>query len=183
MKNIIRNSVLSVMLTGLTAVSSAQNTSVGSPQGSLAVSDLGAAVYNLSIEAPDGGPMTPQIGIAYNSQMSGYGLAGYGMNITGISCITRGGKDLFHDNELRGVTYTTSDNLFLDGTRLILKSGTPGQDGAVYTLEGNPYTEVTEHLTTRQEQCIIAGDYWIPCQNCEDEEEYVPPRLWIQRRN
>ena len=175
MKNIIRNSVLSVMLTGLTAVSSAQNTSVGSPQGSLAVSDLGAAVYNLSIEAPDGGPMTPQIGIAYNSQMSGYGLAGYGMNITGISCITRGGKDLFHDNELRGVTYTTSDNLFLDGTRLILKSGTPGQDGAVYTLEGNPYTEVTEHLTTRQEQCIIAGDYWIPCQNCEDEEEYVPP--------
>ena len=111
---------------------------VGNLSGQLTVSDMGAAVYSLTFDVPDGGPLTPQIGIAYNSQTAGYGLAGYGFNITGISCITRGGKDLFHDQTVQGVTYTDEDNYFLDGKRLILKEGQQGKDGSKYCLEGDP---------------------------------------------
>jgi RHS repeat-associated protein len=52
---------------------------------------------------------------------------------------------LFHDGSQAGVTYTASDNLFLDGKRLILQSGTPGQEGAAYTVEGDPFTKVVVH--------------------------------------
>lgn len=118
---------------------------VGNLSGQLTVSDMGAAVYSLTFDVPDGGPLTPQIGIAYNSQTAGYGLAGYGFNITGISCITRGGKDLFHDQTVQGVTYTDEDNYFLDGKRLILKEGQQGKDGSIYTVEGNPYEKIVLH--------------------------------------
>ena len=121
------------------------NYAVGSPNGNFMVSNSGAAIYNLKIEAPHGGPLTPQIGLSYNSQSYGYGLAGFGFNITGISAITRGGLDLFHDGQQKGVTYTASDNFFLDGKRLILQSGVSGQEGATYTLEGDPFTKIVVH--------------------------------------
>lgn len=121
------------------------NYSVGNPTGDFTVSNSGAAIYNLKIEAPNGGPLTPQISLSYNSQSNGYGLAGYGFNITGISVITRGGHDLFHDLKLGGLTYTASDNLFLDGKRLVLQSGISGQEGAIYTVEGDPFTKIIIH--------------------------------------
>ena len=127
---------------------------VGNFSGELTVSDMGAAVYNITFDVPNGGPLTPQIGLAYNSQKSGYGLAGYGFDITGISCITRGGKDMFHNGELKGVTFTEMDNYYLDGKRLVLVSGKEGQDGAKYCLEGDPYTVVTMHLVVKKEVVI-----------------------------
>lgn len=117
----------------------------GSHDGTIAVSNSGAAVYTLDIDAPNGGTLTPHIALSYNSQAAGYGLVGYGFNINGISTITRGGRDMFHDNRKKGVTYTTEDIFFLDGKRLILLSGTSGQEGAVYTVEGEPYTKVVVH--------------------------------------
>lgn len=119
--------------------------SVGTLGGSFSVGRSGAATYNLKFEVPHGGSLTPQIGLSYNSQLNGYGLAGYGFSITGISAITRGGYDLFHDGWQGGVTYTAVDNLLLDGKRLILQSGTSGQDGATYTVEGDPFTKVVVH--------------------------------------
>ena len=119
--------------------------SVGTPNGTLSVNKHGAAVYDLRIDVPYGGPLTPEIGLSYNSQSAGYGLAGFGFNLTGISAITRVGHDLFHDGRLQGVTYGSSDNLLLDGRRLVLQSGTPGQDGAAYTVEGDPFTKVVLH--------------------------------------
>jgi len=118
---------------------------VGSPKGSLSVNNSGAAVYSINISAPNGGSLTPSIGVSYNSQSGGYGLVGYGFNITGISAITRGGNDLFHDGKQSGITYTASDNFYLDGKRLILQSGTSGQNGATYTVEGDPFTKVVVH--------------------------------------
>lgn len=118
---------------------------VGSHNGNLTVSNSGAAVYNYEIDTPDGGGLTPRIGLSYNSQTAGYGLAGYGFGITGISVITRGGHDRFHDNQQKGIAYTADDNYFLDGKRLILQSGRQGHDGSVYTVEGDPYTNVTLH--------------------------------------
>lgn len=81
---------------------------VGTPGTSFNVSDMGAAVYDIKIDVPDAGPLTPQISLTYNRQSTGYGLAGYGVNISGISVITRGSKNLFHDGEQRGVVVATS---------------------------------------------------------------------------
>ena len=83
--------------------------------------------------------------IEYNSQ-GGNGIAGFGTSIGGLSVITRVPKDLFHDQTSSGISYTAADALSLDGKRLILKSGTPGADGAVYTVEGDPYTTVTANV-------------------------------------
>ena len=52
---------------------------------------------------------------------------------------------MFHDGRQSGVTYTSSDNLFIDGKRMILQSGTAGQNGAVYTVEGDPFTKIVVH--------------------------------------
>ena len=52
---------------------------------------------------------------------------------------------MFHDDKQAGITYTASDNFYLDGKRLILQSGTSGQNGATYTVEGDPFTKVVVH--------------------------------------
>lgn len=119
---------------------------VGTPKGTFNVNSMGAAVYNVVIECPNGGTLMPAVSLSYNSQ-TGRGLAGYGFSIGGLSAITRGGSNLYDDGVLRGITYTDADNLFLDGKRLILQSGTHFCDGAVYTVEGNPYTTVIMHGT------------------------------------
>ena len=124
------------------------DTSVGTPTGSLSVNESGAAVYTIPFDvSPSGTGLDPKIGLAYNSQQGGYGNAGYGMSITGISCITRTGKDIYHDGMMQKLGYKQGDNYLLDGKRLYLKNGTAGTDGATYTVEGNPYLTITLHGT------------------------------------
>ena len=142
--DIIRYYVLLAIFLANTSVKADNN--VGFINGTLSVNELGAAVYTVPLEIyPSGTGFDPQIGIAYNSQQSGYGNVGYGTNITGISCITRAGKDLFHDNDVQKVKYEAGDNYLLDGKRLYLKDGKQGTDGSTYTVEGNPYAIVTLH--------------------------------------
>lgn len=124
------------------------NYSVGSSNGSFNVTESGAAEYSINVNCPDGGGLTPQIRLVYNSQNATYGPAGYGISVTGFSAITRGEKTLFNNSgNAQGVTYTAFDNLFLDGKLLILQSGNQCQEGAIYCLEGDPYTVVTAHGT------------------------------------
>lgn len=133
---------------------------VGSPKGALSVNNLGAAVYSINISAPNGGSLTPSVGVSYNSQ-SGNGLVGFGFNITGLSCITRGCKDLYHDKQIAGTSYGIGDALFLNGQRLILKTGTYGYNGSTYTPEGDPYTIVTLHNNINTSACwfsVICAD-------------------------
>jgi len=118
---------------------------VGTPTCSFNVSNSGAAIYDIKIDVPDAGPLTPKISLTYNSQSAGYGLAGYGVNISGISVITRGNKDLFHDGKQQGVEFNASDNLYLDGKRLIYQSGKMEDSCVVYTVEGNPFTKVFQY--------------------------------------
>ncbi len=122
----------------------AQN-AVGSINGALTVNDMGAAVYSMTFDAPNGGRMTPKIGLAYSSQSSGYGIAGYGIDVTGISVITSGGRDMFHNGKVRGANYDKDSNFYLDGKRLVLQEGEDGEDGTLYAPEGDPYTKVTLH--------------------------------------
>ncbi len=124
---------------------STQSGAVGAMGGSFGVSPLGGATYNIPIEVPIGvGGLQPQIAITYNSQ-AGNGLCGYGTNVTGFSSITRGPKDIYHDNTAQGIKYLANDALYLDGVRLIKTQGTEGQEGAVYQLESDPFTTVTIH--------------------------------------
>lgn len=121
------------------------DSSVGTLNGQFSVNETGAAVYSVPLNLfPSGTGFDPQIGVAYNSQLSGYGNVGYGVNITGLSSITRAGKDLFHDKKVEKIKYSKGDTYLLDGKRLYLKSGTYGYNNATYTVEGNPYVTVTQ---------------------------------------
>ena len=115
--------VLAVAYMNTPIFSQDANTAVGTPNGIFEVSNMGAAQYHIQIEVPDGGPLMPDVSIDYNSQ-AGDGLVGYGFSIGGLQCITRGGKDLLRDKEKTGVKYDANDAFFLNGTRLILQSGT-----------------------------------------------------------
>ena len=115
---------------------------IGTPVTSFAVSTLGAAQWSLTFDTPQGvGGLTPKVGLSYSS-LSSNGNAGWGINITGISCITRGMKTLYHDDAPRGMKFDPNDALFLDGRRLLLSSGTEGMTNAIYSPEGDPYTTV-----------------------------------------
>lgn len=108
--------------------------SVGTPKGAFSVSPSGAAIYSVSIDMPEpANGLKPDIAIAYNSQ-AGNGIVGYGCNITGISVITRGARDIYHDGQAKRIQNTNNDAFFLDGKRII--TGHP---------EGDPYTTVTKH--------------------------------------
>ena len=129
-----------------------QTTVVGSPSGSFSVSPTGGAQYDISIEAPKGlGKIQPNIGISYNSQ-GVMGIIGYGCNISGISVITRGARDIYHDGAAKGIIHTINDAWYIDGKRLLLSSGTEGTPYSVYTIEGDPFSEVT--------LCGTSSDYW-----------------------
>lgn len=69
--------------------------SIGTPHGQFEVSATGGATYSVSIECPIGvGGMQPDIALSYNSQ-GGYGLAGFGFNISGLSVISGDRKTVF----------------------------------------------------------------------------------------
>lgn len=78
--------------------------------------------------------VAPQINLVYTSG-SGNGIAGYGWNITGITAISRLGKNIEKDGEVIGTRFDYSDYYSFNGQRLILKSGGYGKDGAEYRTE------------------------------------------------
>lgn len=120
---------------------------VGTPNGQLEVSPTGAATYTIPIALPKGyGKIVPNLSLAYNSQ-NGYGYVGYGFSISGLSVISRGCKDIFHDQVAAGISYESADAYYLDGKRLIYQFGDKGQEGAVYVLEGDPFAKVKFHGT------------------------------------
>lgn len=140
--------VVSAILTALTflPINLFADNKVGTPDGTFSVSPLGGAVYSVTIDCPHGvNGVVPKLSLNYNSQ-SGYGQAGYGMSLSGLSSISRGQRDLFHDSYTKGTLYNNSDPLYLDGKRLIWDS-LYYYNGTVFTIEGDPYTEVVVHGT------------------------------------
>lgn len=90
-------------------------TTIGTIQTSASVSSMGASICDISIDAPKGPVgVKPQIGLSYNS-LRGVGVAGYGFDISGISVITRGMRDIYHDEKNNGISFTDDDAFFLDG--------------------------------------------------------------------
>ena len=121
---------------------STSNLPVGSLNGEFKVTELGAATYIVPIKTPKGiNGFQPNISINYNSQ-SGNGVVGWGCHIGGISVITRGAKDIYHDGMAKGISHQNDDAYYLDGKRLILSSGASGEVGAIYNPEGDISTKV-----------------------------------------
>lgn len=123
-------------------VTSADKRAVVSMGLQTGVSPMGAANFSIPIEVVPGvHGMQPQLSIAYSSQ-SGKGVMGMGCSLTGTSCITRSTRDVAHDEQAHELTYDRNDAFSLDGKRMVLVSGTSGEEGAVYHLESDPYTQI-----------------------------------------
>ena len=116
---------------------------VGSISGEASVSPTGAAMYQIPIDVmPGTGGIQPNISIAYHSQ-SGNGVVGYGWNLNALSAITRTGSTLYHDDTIKVPDLTSSDNLMLDGQRLMRASGSNLAASSTYKTEIESYQEIT----------------------------------------
>ncbi|MBL1222031.1 type IV secretion protein Rhs [Chryseobacterium sp. L7] len=104
-------------------------------KGNIEVTQSGQLQYTLDVDLPPGVKnMIPNISLVYVSG-AGNGLVGYGWNISGLTAISRVGKNLEKDGITKGVQLDYSDYYSFNGQRLILKSGEYGKDGAEYQTE------------------------------------------------
>jgi RHS repeat-associated protein len=115
---------------------------VGTTVGFVGVTATGAASYQIPVEIPKGiAGLEPDVSIGYNSQ-GGNGLAGYGWNLSASSVISRSGKTFYYDNAADAPQLNNTDNIMLDGRRMILISGQNLVNGARYRLEYDPATDI-----------------------------------------
>ena len=123
------------------------NLAVGSTPGSGDVSS-GAASYSIPIAVPPGtAGVVPSLSVSYNS-MSGNGIMGMGWGLSGMSSITRVGKNFYHDGEVRAADFSFQDKFALDGQRLLLKAGNYGGSGATYYTENENFSEIASYQAT-----------------------------------
>lgn len=104
-------------------------------KGSVNVTASGQLQYTLPITLPPGiKDAAPNLDMAYLSG-SGNGIAGFGWSVSGVTTISRTGKTIEKDGELKGLQLDYTDYYSFNGQRLILKSGEYGKDGAEYFTE------------------------------------------------
>jgi RHS repeat-associated protein len=116
---------------------------VGIVTASAGASPAGGASYSMPIYAPPGtNSIKPSVSILYNSQ-SGNGNVGFGWTISGLSSVTRIGKNMYHNGIVSPVAYTNDDGFSLNGVRLNAISGTNGANGTVYATEMEGYSKIT----------------------------------------
>lgn len=119
------------------------NCPVGAGDGTAVVTISGGASYQIPIELPIGtNELQPSISISYNSQ-SGNSILGYSWSLAALSMISRTGKTIYHDNSVSAPNLSATDNLILDGQRLMLVSGGNFTSGAIYGSEIETYSEIT----------------------------------------
>jgi RHS repeat-associated protein len=117
---------------------------VGMTAGEAGSNGAGAATYSIPINIPAGVKgVQPGISISYSSQGSGNGFSGHGWSLSGISMITRAGKNVFHNGIATPVNYTGANDAFvMDGQRLMLISGTNGAAGSTYGTEQESFSKI-----------------------------------------
>ncbi|MGK6343254.1 RHS repeat-associated core domain-containing protein [Chryseobacterium sp. DT-3] len=104
-------------------------------KGNIEVTGAGQLQFTLPIDLPQGiKNVSPNMSLIYLSN-SGNGISGFGWTISGITTISRSGKNIEKDGELTSVKLDYSDYYSFNGQRLILKSGEYGKDGAEYVTE------------------------------------------------
>ena len=131
-----RFSLLLTLLFGCSVFFSQSNSNpFHDTQGNIEVNGSGQLQFSLPIALPPGiKSVAPQINLMYTSGSSN-GIAGYGWNLSGITSISRVGKNLDKDGKAEGIQLNYEDIYRFNGQRLILKSGEYGKDGAEYVTE------------------------------------------------
>ena len=115
--------------------------SVGILPGTHAVTDSGAASYQIPIDTPPGrAGIEPRLFLTYNSQ-AGNGMVGVGWNLTGFSKIERCRRTLGEDGFTAAYVFTAADAYCLDGVRLLRASSYTTSEYE-YSLEGDPATRI-----------------------------------------
>jgi len=107
---------------------------VGASQSSFSVSK-GQAQFSIPIQVASGGAgVTPSVSLSYSSN-GNYGQAGMGFQISGLSSIRRCGRNNLQDGYVQAANGSSEALACLDGSRLVLVSGTYWQSGSEYRLE------------------------------------------------
>ncbi len=123
------------------------NLSVGQIQGVPSVTSFGGASYSLPIYvSPASNGMEPSVNLQYNSQL-GNGVMGMGWSISGLSTISRTGKNSYFDNEVSPISFTdnnfqSNDRFALDGLRLIRDGGGVYGDAGFYKTEEENFIRI-----------------------------------------
>lgn len=115
----------------------------GRTEGSFGVSGTGGATYTIPLQLQAGlSDFVPHLSLTYNSQ-AGNGLAGFGWNLSGLSSVNIAPRCTYFDGQAECL-YRGEDNAYyLDGMRLMLKSGTNGHNGAEYSAEYEQYNKIS----------------------------------------
>ena len=112
---------------------------VDNPNGVFTVSPMGQATYEYPIKLAEGtGSICPKLSICYSSSI-GEGAFGHGMDLNGLSMISRVPADLAHDGYPGCVDVNTA-RFALDGTRLIEINR--NEDYITYATEVNNYARI-----------------------------------------
>lgn len=112
---------------------------VGVIPGTHGVSATGGATYTIPIQVPPGtNGVQPQLAVTYNSQ-GGDGIMGMGWQLSGLSAITRAGRDWFHDGFTKPVTLTPADKFALDGQLLVPLYGSQ------FDTEAASFSKIMDH--------------------------------------
>jgi RHS repeat-associated protein len=121
---------------------------VGDIDGNVAATASGGVSYSIPIfTSPGTNGVQPSISLAYNSQASS-GVAGFGWNLSGLSVISRTGKNMYHNGIVKPLTYTADDAFLLDGMRLNAISGANGANGTIYAGETETFAKIISNTTT-----------------------------------
>jgi cysteine-rich repeat protein len=84
----------------------------------------------------------PKLALAYSSE-GGEGIMGLGWHVDGLSTISRCPQDYARDGKPQAIQFDNDDRLCLDGERLVLAPGSPGE----YNKAGSEYrTENDKHM-------------------------------------
>lgn len=123
---------------------SVTNAVVGKIEDDFCVTPMGQACYEIPIPAlPGTGGVVPKLSITYCSSTKN-GLLGYGFDLTGLSIISRTGKNLLNDSHVGSITFTSDDRFVLDGARLILVQ-TISSTKRIYFTENNSFSRITAY--------------------------------------
>ncbi|EJL70148.1 RHS repeat-associated core domain-containing protein [Chryseobacterium populi] len=157
-----KRSFSSFVLLLISLVGFAQTTPVQNfhdTKGNIDVNGAGQLQFTLPIALPPGiKSVAPQVNLVHTNGSSN-GIAGYDWNISGITSISRAGKNIEKDGEMRGIQLDYSDFYNFNGQRLILKSGEYGKDGAEYVTEKFSNTKI-KSIGTITGQTWKGPEYW-----------------------
>lgn len=131
------------------------NNEIGSISGIVNVSPKGEAQYVIPIFCiPGTNGLQPELNLTYNNN-SGNSQFGQGWSLSGLSSISRVGKDKFNDGTTEEVLFSQDGGLLaLDGKRLII-TGTDQNNNAIYSSKIGNTIQVTHDYGSGYDKYIV----------------------------